>query len=353
MEKIKKHFVKIFQSNDFCISIQCNMKIVNYLNVTLDLNSNSFRPYAKPDNELIYVHCDSNHPPNVIKRLQRTGEIRLSTTSSNEVVFNNTTPSYEEAFKKAGYNCKLTYQPQVTSPKNKNRKRNIIWYNPPFSLNVETKIGNRLLALVDLHFPVNRKLRKIFNRNSIKVSYSCMQNIKCIISSHNHKILQSKRNITTKTCNCITKTACPLSNQCLVSNIVYQATVSSNDPDPKEKVYFGISETPFKLRYANHFKSFNAIKYKNDTELSKEIWSLKEKGTTPIIKWKVIKRCEAYKPETKACKLCLHDKLEILSFNGNNLLNKKDEILSKCRHLNKFLLSSIAPFQITSELVLP
>ena len=59
MEKIKKHFVKIFKSNDFLISIKSNIKIVNYLNVTLDLNDNvtldlndnSFRPYSKCDNE--------------------------------------------------------------------------------------------------------------------------------------------------------------------------------------------------------------------------------------------------------------------------------------------------------------
>ena len=41
-EKIKKHFVKIFKTNDFLISIKCNMKIVKYLYVTLDLNDNFF-----------------------------------------------------------------------------------------------------------------------------------------------------------------------------------------------------------------------------------------------------------------------------------------------------------------------
>ena len=168
--------------------------------------------------------------------------------------------------------------------KNTKRKRNIIWFNPPLSQNVQTKIGNRLLALVDLHFPVNHKLHKIFNRNSIKVSYSCMRNVKSIITSHNHKIFQSQRSISTKTCNCITKTACPLNNQCLLRNTVYQATVSSENPELKEKVYFGISETPFELRYANHLKSFNTIRYKNDTEPSKEIWNFKEKAITPIVK---------------------------------------------------------------------
>ena len=103
MEKIKKHFVKMFESNDFLISIQCIMKIVNYLDVTFDLNGNSFRQYSKCDNELSYVNCDSNHPPSVIKILPRTVELRLSATSSNELIFKSDTSSYEEALKKAGY----------------------------------------------------------------------------------------------------------------------------------------------------------------------------------------------------------------------------------------------------------
>ena len=118
---------------------------------------------------------------------------------------------------------------------------------------------------------------KILNRNLIKVSYSCMRKVKSIINSHNHKILQSQRSISTKTSSCITKIACPLSNHFLLRNIFYQAIVSSENPELKEKVSFGISETPFKLRYPNHLNSFHTVRYKNDTELSKEIWNFKEK----------------------------------------------------------------------------
>ena len=44
MERIKKHFVQIFKDNGLLISIQCNMKSVNYLDVTLNLDGNSFQP---------------------------------------------------------------------------------------------------------------------------------------------------------------------------------------------------------------------------------------------------------------------------------------------------------------------
>ena len=53
---------------------------------------------------------------------------------------------------------------------------NILWYNPPFSKNTNTNIGHKFLALIDKHFPKDHKLRKIFNRNTIKISYSCMNN---------------------------------------------------------------------------------------------------------------------------------------------------------------------------------
>ena len=57
------------------------------------------------------------------------------------------------------------------------RNRNIIWFNPPFSKNVATKIGRYFLNLLDKYFPRDHKFHKILNRNNIKVSYSCMPNI--------------------------------------------------------------------------------------------------------------------------------------------------------------------------------
>ena len=58
-----------------------------------------------------------------------------------------------------------------------------------FSKNVSTNIGHKFLSLVDKHFPKDHKLRKIFNRNIIKISYSCMNNTKQIIDNHNKRIL--------------------------------------------------------------------------------------------------------------------------------------------------------------------
>ena len=53
----------------------------------------------------------------------------------------------------------------------RNRQRNVIWFNPAFSKNVKTNIARNFLHLVDTHFPAGHKLHKIFNRNTVKVSY--------------------------------------------------------------------------------------------------------------------------------------------------------------------------------------
>ena len=156
------------------------------------------------------------------------------------------------------------------------------------------------------------------------------------INSHNKNILNPVHVIEEKQCNCVNKIMCPLNNKCLNKNIVYQGNITSNLINSKEKIYIGVSETKFKLRYANHKKSFTNIKYRNDTELSKEVWKIKENGGEPIIKWSILKRCKPYNQSLNRCNLCLNEKTELALFTGDNLLNKKTELVSKCRHQNKY-----------------
>ena len=70
------------------------------------------------------------------------------------------------------------------------------------------------LYLLDKHFGRNHKYHKIFNRNNVKISYSCMDNIKDIISCHNNAIPKVYNEINGKTCNCRNKSNCPLDNKC-------------------------------------------------------------------------------------------------------------------------------------------
>ena len=139
-------------------------------------------------------------------------------------------------------------------------------------------------------------------------------------------------------CNCIPKDLCPLKQNCLTSNIIYEAILSSNLRNQLKNKYIGLCETTFKTKYANHKKSFNTEKYKNSTALSKEFWRIKELNGQPKVSCKIIRRCKPFNPNSGKCNLCLNEKFEIASFKGKNLLNTRSEILAKCRHENKFKL---------------
>ena len=185
---------------------------------------------------------------------------------------------YQDALNKSGYKYNLSYKAPTpdASRKSKNRQRNITWFNPPYSQNVETKVGKCFLQLIDKHFPKSNPLHKIFNRNTLKLSYSCMRNVKTIISSHNKAQISKSSNQSEKiddNCNCRDKNSCPLEGNCNTRNIVYQAEVVTSKT---KETYIGLCDITFKERYRNYTCSFRHEWYKNVTELSKYIWSLKE-----------------------------------------------------------------------------
>jgi len=266
----------------------------------------------KPNNKLLYVHKLSNHPPSLLKNVPLNINKRLTSISSNQDVFNETIKPYQEALNESGYDHKLTFNPQADKKtKNRNRKRNITWYNPPWNFNVKTNLGKKFISTVDKCFPKNHPLNKIFNRHTLKLSYSCMPNIKTTIASHNKKVLSDNKESTTqqnKECNCRNKTNCPLNRKCPQTNVIYQATVTT---DTSTETYIGLA-TNFEERYRNHLTSFRHNKRKNETELSKHIWSLKEANKTCNLTWKIIKNCNPYNNISKKCNLTLNEKFIII-----------------------------------------
>ena len=61
LEKMKKKLQRLFKEHDLEITAE-NLKIVNYLDVTFNLKDGTFRPYHKPDDQIQYIHTESNHP---------------------------------------------------------------------------------------------------------------------------------------------------------------------------------------------------------------------------------------------------------------------------------------------------
>ena len=70
-EKHKKIIQNIFKDKGLQIIIKCNLRIVDYLDVTLNLNDDTYRPFHKANEETTYIHVESDHPPQIIKKLSK------------------------------------------------------------------------------------------------------------------------------------------------------------------------------------------------------------------------------------------------------------------------------------------
>ena len=167
---------------------------------------------------------------------------------------------------------------------------------PPYSANVATNIGHTFLKLLDESLPKTHPLHKVFNRNTVKLSYSCMPSMEKLITAKNQSIFKKESRsspTTANACNCRQQSACLVRGKCLNEGIVYQAIVTREDNND-ESSYVGLTERKFKTKYANHNTSFRYEKYRNSTELSKHVWSLKDVDVKFSIKLKIVLICNYY-----------------------------------------------------------
>ena len=265
-EKIKQDLIKTFREKfKLKITIEINDLQVSFLDVTLSLIDGSFKPYMKPNNLPVYINAQSNHPPNIIKRIPSMIQDRINNISSSKEIFDRSSRVYNDALKKSGFKQQIKFKPKTNKVK-KHRSRKIIWFNPPYSINVRTNVAKKFLNIVSKNFPKSHRLNKLFNRNNLKVSYSCLPNVSCIISGHNKKILNSATETTpAKTCNCTKKNSCPLNGKCLDSQVIYKCHVRPNENE-NGLYYIGLTGNTFKDRYNGHNYTFRHESKENSTE---------------------------------------------------------------------------------------
>ena len=166
-----------------------------------------------------------------------------------------------------------------------------------------------------------------------------MPNVRTIIEGNNkRKLAKGSKGNVQRECNCLGNTTCPLQGKCLSRDIVYQATVKTSE---KEEKYVGLTATVFKVRYANHKASFKARAKSNSTELSKYIWQLKDSNTDYTTSWKILCHASHYTNVRKRCNLCIAEKYYIICQPQSAILNKCNELISKCRHNEQFLLKNV------------
>ena len=152
-------------------------------------------------------------------------------------------------------------------------------------------------------------------------------------------LLRKTNAVPPKTCNCRQPAHCLLDGNCLKSAVIYQATVATEDNRPAE-TYVGLTENSFKTRYSNHKSSFRDPNKRLSTELSKHIWHLKDAEIGFSLTWKILKQAAPFNPASNRCNLCLWEKYFIICRADLASLNKRNELVTSCRHARKFLLSN-------------
>ena len=202
---------------------------------------------------------------------------------------------------------------------------------------MRTNIGAKFISLVKKHFPKNSPLYSIFNTKKLKVSYRTTANMASQIAAHNRKMLgESNEDIQGHGCNCKKGVeSCPMSGQCLEKGIVYRADVSTEN---RRRHYYGLTARRFKQRYYEHQQDLRHEDRADSTTLAGYVWWQRGRGIEPDVTWSKVCSANAYRLGGKACQLCLAEKTQIASDVSGLMLNRRRELMNKCRHKGKFLL---------------
>ena len=334
-EKLWQQIKQVYEDNGLKVTAEVNKKIVNFLDVTLDLTKGTHRPFTKPNTTLLYVSNLSNHPPSILKNIPLEVNRRLSKLSSTKEDFLAVVEPYQEALDRAGYNHQLLYQePQPASPptsSGKSRTRNVTWFNPPFSQSISTNVAQKFLHLIDTCFPPEHELRRVVNRNTVKVSYSTMPNMAQQMNQHNAKVNSGDQRQTSGGCNGHRGgKQCPLPGNCMAKGVVYGAEITDLSTGEKQ-TYTGLTEGTMRERISGHMGN---CRNRNEpgTRLSTHVRKLQDKGSAYTITWQILSRASTFNPTTGMCRLCLKEKYLIMFNPAMASLNMRSEVYSSCRH---------------------
>ena len=124
-----------------------------------DINSCKSKSYI--DNNYININNNSNN----ICSGNNNNNNNNNNTNNNNGTNNNSNTSENNV---------------ETQKSHKSRNRRVLWYNPLYCSSIKINLGKQFLRLVDKNFPDNHCYRKIFNRKTLKISCSCMNNVKSI-----------------------------------------------------------------------------------------------------------------------------------------------------------------------------
>ena len=200
-----------------------------------------------------YINVNSNQPSSIIKQVLKDVDRRIRRLLSNKKIFHGSCKIYIEALKNSGFREKFTYlELKKIQPNNNNFYKNkettdncnikekchkiekgkLYGLTHPFCKLANINIGKYFFKLIDKHFNQYNMLHKIFNRKTLKISYSCTNNFKEIINPFNMEVIRKycDQHENNNYINCNSKIDCSMGGICNLKN-VYQVTIF-----PKQKI---------------------------------------------------------------------------------------------------------------------
>ena len=112
--------------------------------------------------------------------------------------------------------------------KRKRKNRIVLWFTPPWNNQVLIGVGKLFFKILDICF-ANSKLRKLFNRKSVKLGYWTTrifhQHIAGKINIVLRKSKRSNNTSVSRNCTCQVKTNCPIDSNCNQQNVIHKDDV--------------------------------------------------------------------------------------------------------------------------------
>ena len=188
---IRKKLHWLFDKFWFKLDIQTNPKITDYLDITFNLYKSTVSPFRKNNQYPCYINVGSNHPRQIFKYIPNGIMFRLYTNFFNINIFTQNKAQLWANVKNNGYKAKLVHKitDETSDVRNrrKNRTRKILWFTLQYNMAVAYKLGKEFFILLKKNFPRSSNLCRIFYRNTVKLSYSCMPNVANLINENNTK----------------------------------------------------------------------------------------------------------------------------------------------------------------------
>ena len=72
LDRKRKKIIEVFKKYGSAITIKTSLLVVTFLDIQFNLLNGTFKPYRKLNNDPIFVHKNSNHLPQVLKKLPKT-----------------------------------------------------------------------------------------------------------------------------------------------------------------------------------------------------------------------------------------------------------------------------------------